>query len=77
MGSVTGVELGARVLMQLKSLGSITFNGSTISVMDFWLNIIYIILLSIVGIPMFVESKKAKKETISRRSSRYYIFSKN
>jgi len=61
MGSVVGVELGARVLMQLKSLGSITINTYIISTMDFWISIIYIILLSLVGTSMFLESKKAKK----------------
>ena len=61
MGSIIGVELGARVLMRLKNLGTITINASTISIMDFWINIVYIILLSLVGISMFLESKKAKK----------------
>ena len=61
MGSVVGVELGAQVLMRLKNLGTITINASTISTMDFWINIIYIILLSLVGTSMFLESKKAKK----------------
>jgi len=61
MGSAMGVELGARILMWLKSIGTITINGSTIGKMDLWINIIYIILLSLVGISMFLESKKAKK----------------
>ena len=61
MGSVVGVELGARVLMQLKSLGTITINESIVGTMDFWISIIYIILLSLVGTSMFLESKKAKK----------------
>ena len=61
MGSVVGVELGARVLMCLKNLGTITINAFTISTMDFWISIIYIILLSLVGTSMFLESKKAKK----------------
>ena len=61
MGSIIGVELGARVLMHLKNLGTITINASTISIMDFWISIIYIILLSLVGTSMFLESKKAKK----------------
>jgi len=60
MGSIVGVELGARVLMRLKNLGTITINTSTISIMDFWINIIYIILLSLIGTSMFLESKKAK-----------------
>ena len=61
IGSIVGVELGARVLMQLKSLGTITINSSNISTMDFWIDVIYIILLSLVGTSMFLESKKAKK----------------
>lgn len=61
MGSIAGVELGARILMRLKSLGTIIINNSTISIMDFWISTIYIILLSLVGTFMFLESKKAKK----------------
>jgi len=61
MGSIMGTEFGARVLMRLKSVGTIMIHGSTISKMDLWINIIYIVLLSLVGISMFLESKKAKK----------------
>ncbi len=61
MGSMIGVESGARVLMRLKSAGTIMIRGSTVSKMDLWINIIYIVLLSLVGISMFLESKKAKK----------------
>ena len=61
MGSIIGVELGARTLMWLKSVGTIMIHGSLISKMDLWINIVYIILLSLVGISMFLESKKAKK----------------
>ena len=66
MGSVVGVELGARALMRLKNLGTITINNSIISMMDFWINIIYIILLSLVGTAMFLESRKAKKRAPQR-----------
>ena len=61
MGSIVGAEFGARILMWLKSLGTIMIHGSTISKMDLWINLIYIVLLSLVGISMFLESKKAKK----------------
>jgi len=61
MGSIIGVESGARTLMWLKSVGTIMIHGSSISKMDLWINIVYIILLSLVGISMFFESKKAKK----------------
>ena len=63
MGSIVGAEFGARVLMWLKSVGTIMIHGSTISKMDLWINIIYIVLLSLIGISMFLESKKAKKRT--------------
>ena len=61
MGSIIGVESGARTLMWLKSVGTIMIHNSLISKMDLWINIVYIILLSLVGISMFLESKKAKK----------------
>ena len=61
MGSIVGVELGARVLMWLKKIGTIIIYGTSINKMDLWINIVYIILLSLVGISMFLESKKAKK----------------
>jgi len=61
IGSIIGVELGARVLMWLKSIGTVMIYGSAISKMDLWINIIYIVLLSLIGISMFFESKKAKK----------------
>jgi len=61
MGSMIGVESGAQTLMWLKSVGIIMIHGSLISKMDLWINIVYIILLSLVGISMFLESKKAKK----------------
>jgi len=61
IGSIIGAEFGARILMWLKSVGTIMIHGSTISKMDLWINIIYIVLLSLVGISMFIESKKAKK----------------
>ena len=63
IGSVIGVELGARALMRLKNLDTITINSSIISMMDFWISVIYIVLLPLVGISMFLESKKAKKRT--------------
>jgi len=61
MGSIIGVEFGARVLMWLKKIGTIVIHGTSINKMDLWINIIYIILLSLVGTSMFLESKKAKK----------------
>jgi len=61
MGSIMGAELGARVLMWLKSTGTIMIHGSTISKMELWINIIYVVLLSLIGVSMFLESKKAKE----------------
>jgi len=61
MGSIGGTEFGARILMWLKSIGNVVIRSSTVSKMDLWINIIFIVLLSLVGISMFLESKKAKK----------------
>lgn len=40
MGSIIGVELGARVLMRLKKTGIIIIHSSSINKMDFWINIV-------------------------------------
>ncbi len=61
LGSIAGVELGARVLMWLKGLGTVAIHSHSISEMYLWVNVIYITLLFLVGISMFIESKKAKK----------------
>ena len=61
IGSIIGVELGSQFLMGLKKMGSFIIHKSSVSKMDFWINIIYIAILSLVGISMFLESKKAKK----------------
>ena len=60
VGSVVGAELGARLLMKLKKLGSITIRTHFISKMDLWVTVIYMVLLSLVGISVFLESRKAK-----------------
>jgi len=61
IGSMGGVESGARLLMKLKELGSITLYNHSLSKMYLWVTVIYIILLLSVGIFMFMESRKAKK----------------
>jgi len=61
IGSIAGAESGARVLMWLKGLGAVVIHDFLISKMYLWVNIIYIILLSLVGTFMFLESRKARK----------------
>jgi len=61
MGSIVGAELGSRILMWLKSIGTVIIHDSAISKMDLYINIIYIVLFFLIGISMFLESKKAKK----------------
>ena len=63
IGSVAGAELGARLLMKLKKLGSITIHTHSISKMYLWVTAIYVVLLLLVGISMFLESRKAKKSS--------------
>jgi len=61
LGAVVGTELGARLLMWLKGLGTVIIHTSSISKMYLWVNIIYITLLCFIGISMFLESRKARK----------------
>jgi len=61
MGSVGGAELGARLLMMLKNLGTITVHQHVISQMYLWVNVTYVILLSLMGVSMFLESRRARK----------------
>lgn len=61
LGAVVGTELGARLLMWLKGLGTVVVHTSSISKMYLWVNIVYMILLCFVGISMFLESRKARK----------------
>jgi len=65
IGSVGGVELGARLLVKLKKLGSITLYNHSLSKMYLWITVIYIVLLLLVGVFMFLESRKAKKSSNS------------
>ncbi len=65
IGSVAGAELGARLLMKLRKLGSITIRTHSISKMYLWVTAIYIVLLLLVGISMFLESRKARKNSNS------------
>lgn len=65
IGSIGGVELGARLLVKLKKLGSITIHTHSISKMYLWITVIYIVLLLLVGVFMFLESRKAKRSSNS------------
>ena len=61
IGAIVGAETGARILIWLMGLGNIIIHGNSISKMYFWVNVIYVVMLSIVGMSMFIESKKATK----------------
>jgi hypothetical protein len=61
VGSLGGAELGARILVKLKGLGSVTLHTHLVGKMYLWITFIYIALLLVVGISMFLESRKAKK----------------
>ncbi len=63
IGSVAGAEVGARLLMKLKKLGSITISTHPISIMYLWVTVIYMVLLLVVGISIFLESRKARKDS--------------
>jgi hypothetical protein len=60
-GSLGGAELGARILVKLRELGSITLHNRSVGKMYLWMTFIYFVLLLVVGVSMFLESRKAKK----------------
>ena len=61
VGSLGGVELGARVLVRLRELGSITLHNHLVGKMYLWMTFIYLALLLVVGVFTFWESRRAKK----------------
>jgi len=63
VGSLGGAELGARVLVKLRESGSITLHNYPLNKMYLWITFIYIVLLLVVGLSMFLESRKAKKRS--------------
>ena len=68
-GTVLGVEAGAWVIQGLKKIHEISIAGKTISATDLIISIIYILLLSTVGMLIFRESRNAKRKTRSIRES--------
>lgn len=76
IGSVGGVESGARLLVRLKRLGSITIYNHSFSKMYLWMTGIYIVLLLAVGTFMFFESRKAKKNPLQEGVVRTRISTK-
>ncbi len=63
VGSLGGVELGARILVKLKGLGSIILHNHLIGKMYLWMTFIYVALLLVVGVSMFLESRKARRRS--------------
>ena len=61
IGSITGAKVGSALLNSIKNAGYLTINNRQILVMDFVVNIAYIILLLIMSGVMFREGKKAIK----------------
>lgn len=60
--SFFGTEMGARVLNWLKGTGEIVVLGRKFDKLYFFITLIYLVLLLLVGIFMFREGKKAQKE---------------
>ncbi len=60
-GSIIGAETGARILMWLHGMGDIVIRGHSVSIMYLWVNIIFVVLLLVVGIVMFFESSQATR----------------
>lgn len=62
-GSIGGAEVGAQILMRLHNAGRVTIMGHSFSLMYIWVNIIFVLLLLIVGVVMFIESNHATRRT--------------
>lgn len=60
-GSLAGVFVGINLLEVFKKTGNIFINGKELVAVNFYLSVIYIVLLLGVGVMTFVESSKAKK----------------
>lgn len=58
IGSILGVELGAQFLMMLKGWGSITIYLQSVTKMYLVMSVIYIFLLSMIGVFMFREARQ-------------------
>ncbi len=62
-GSLGGAELGARILVKLKGLGFVILHNHLVGKMYLWITFIYVVLLLLVGVSMFLESRQAKKRS--------------
>jgi len=60
-GSIIGAETGVRILMWLHGMGDVIIRGHSISIMYLWVNIIFVVLLLVVGTIMFIESSQATR----------------
>lgn len=61
LGSLPGVELGARLIQKLRLANPFTIWGREINPLDFFVPLAYIILLLVVGTLIFRESRVAKR----------------
>ena len=69
VGTLPGVELGARVIQNFKNLGSFHLGGSTFNTADFIISFVYMLLLCVVGELMFRESRVSKATSRNIRDS--------
>ena len=60
-GSLGGAEVGAQILVWLHGMGDVIIRGHSISLMYLWVNIIFVVLLLVVGVVMFIESSQASR----------------
>jgi uncharacterized membrane protein YfcA len=64
VGSMGGVETGARIIMRLKDAGEMVVHGTQVTKLYTWINIIYVCLLLLVGFVMFFESMNARRNPL-------------
>lgn len=61
MGTVMGVEIGAGIIEVLKNMGDLVINNQKIPAINFYVSIVYIVLLLSIGTLILKESIRARK----------------
>lgn len=65
-GSLTGAFIGTKLLVRLSEAGTMRFGGYEIRTAQFWIDLLFFIILSITGVYMGIDAMKAMKTTVIR-----------
>ena len=71
-GALCGTEIGGRFLKLLGSSGTFTFNGRQVSLMDTIMNVVFLVLISLIALSMYRETRKNSNNDVSTPFSRFF-----